>query len=137
MTALSFIGSVEKGVFIPDSPKDYKLAYCQHEGKRLVVSLERYRKNRTPPQNRYYFGVVLKVISLHTGHSPEELHDFFKHEFNSKFERLGKVEVWIPQSTADLNTQEFSDYIENIKRFAAEKLDGLYVPDADEMMAVI
>jgi hypothetical protein len=37
----------------------------------------------------------------------------------------------IPRKTSDLSTQEFIDYTEQVKQFAAEKLD-LYIPDPND-----
>lgn len=129
----TFPGTVEKGIFIPESPADFKMACCLHEGHRVIVSIEKQKKARTSQQNRYYFGIVLKVVSLKTGYTVEELHDVFKLKFNSTFKKLGSMEERIPQSTASLKTDAFSEYIENIKRFAAEELDGIYIPDAGEV----
>lgn len=37
----------------------------------------------------------------------------------------------IPRKTSDLSTQEFIDYTEQVKQFAAEKLD-LFIPDPND-----
>src|SRR3990167_9114034 len=46
-----------------------------HANMKTVVP---WRNQRSTNQNNYYFGVVLAVISAHTGHSPQELHEIFK-----------------------------------------------------------
>ena len=86
---------------------------------------------RTNPQNKYYFGVVLALISSETGHTPDECHEIFKAKFIPiKQLRVGGKIYHIPGSTKELMTVEFNEYIEKIRRFAAEKL-SLSIPDPE------
>ena len=93
------------------------------------------KQKRTLPQNSYYFGVVLKVLSLETGHSTEDLHEYFKAEYLK--EHVKMIDVmgkWIVKdlSTTELDTKVFSDYIEKIRNFASSEL-SCYIPDANEV----
>lgn len=95
-------------------------------GKYILV-IEKDHPRRTSPENRYYWGVVLKLIAEHTGYSTEECHAIFKDKFLSyeKFHRR------FSRSTTKLKTVEFEEYLENIRRFAATDLQ-VYVPEPNQ-----
>lgn len=128
----SFVGRVEKGKFLPESPKAFKEAFYPFEKKRVLLSLRKYQEKRSNPQNRYYFGVVVKIIGLFIGEAdPEAVHDMLKNQFNYEIKVVGGKEIRVPQSTADLDTDAFAQYIERIRAWASEWL-GLYIPDPNE-----
>jgi hypothetical protein len=106
-------------------------AYIKSFGEKTFQLVARKtRKPRSNNQNSYYWGVVLSLIYDHTGHSLEELHEAFKYKFLKKFNSDGLEFV---QSTTDLTTTGMMEYIENIKRFAAEELD-IVIPDPDRVI---
>ena len=41
------------------------------EGRRVTVTVEKEKRKRSNPLNRYYWGVVLQLIAEHTGEDPE------------------------------------------------------------------
>jgi len=41
----------------------------------------------------------------------------------------------IPRKTSELATEEFMEYIEHVKQFAAETLD-IYIPDPNEQLEI-
>ena len=106
------------------------------EGWQLEVSVKRLRATRSLAQNAFYWGVVVEVISEHTGYTPEEVHEFLKAMFIPK--RLAvtdgngeiKGEVVIGGSTRKMNKLEFGEFMESIKRWAATELD-VFIPDPD------
>lgn len=87
---------------------------------------------RTNPQNRYYFGVVLALISNEIGHTVEECHEIFKAKFLPvKQLKVGGKIYHIPGSTKELMTAEMDEYVEKIRRFAATTL-YLSIPDPEK-----
>lgn len=93
-------------------------------------SLEIKKANkRTNPQNRYYWGVCIRLVHdglRDMGHdvSQEETHDFLKAKFNYTEivnHDTGEVER-IPRSTTEMSKEDFSVYVEKIQQFAAEFL---------------
>lgn len=106
------------------------------EGWEIEVTVKRRRATRSIEQNRYYWGVVVELISEHTGYTPDEVHDFLKAIFIPK--RLavqdgnGVIhnEIVIGGSTRLMNKLEFGDYMESIRRWAAETLD-VVIPDPE------
>lgn len=76
--------------------------------------------------NRFYWGYVLKHISDHTGHSPEELHEAFKAKFLHQ-EDLTVLGEKIA-TTRKLSTKDFKEYTQKVEQFANHEL-GVYLPD--------
>ena len=77
---------------------------------------------RSNPQNKYYFGVIVDMISQETGNEPEETHELLKLKF---LKTMGK------QNTTQLDTREFNLYIEKIQRWASITLN-MVIPDPNE-----
>lgn len=94
------------------------------EGKEIELTIKEYKKERSRFQNRYYFGVVLKIIADYTGHDVEELHEVLKVMFLSTKDVEMSGDIYsIPQSTTKLNTKEFEEYLERIRRWALMDLE--------------
>lgn len=83
---------------------------------------------RSTPQNRYYFGVVIDILSNHIGFTPDEMHEILKHKFLRHKEQKGYV---IPQSTTSLSTIEFENYLTQIREWAVIDL-GVLIPEPNE-----
>ena len=113
-----------------DALKQVKLLQSL-EGKRVEVIIRAERHKRTIPQNSYYWGVVLLLISKETGYTSEELHEFFKRIYLKKEIIIGGQVYEVSISTKKLNTEQFMDYIEKIKGFVLAKLN-LVIPNPDE-----
>lgn len=98
----------------------------------MEVTIRPYKSKRSVEQNRMYWGVWLKHISDHTGHSPEELHEFFKQRFlhHEDLTVLGD-EVQVYPSTTKLNTKQFTEYLDKVSLFAQQEL-GCYLPAMEE-----
>lgn len=70
---------------------------------------------RSDPQNKYLHGVVIPVLSNHTGYAPEEMKGIIKWKFNII-------------STASLTTVEFEQFMSNVRDWALQSLD-CYIPE--------
>jgi hypothetical protein len=97
---------------------------------------------RTSPQNRYYWGCVIPILTgafRDLGHelTNQEVHSFLKGKFNTISiinETTGEF-IDMPRSTAGLNKEDFGYYIESIQRWAAEFL-SVVIPDPNEQMKI-
>lgn len=100
-------------------------------GKRLAMTLKEYREQRTSPQSRYYYGVVVALMADELGYERDEMHEALAFKFLS----ISGPDDPLPRrrSTADLDTGEMTTYIEQCRRLAAEL--GIYVPDPNEAEA--
>lgn len=115
------------------------------EGKDLVLTIERKKKKRSGPQNRYYWSVVVPIVRsglIDAGWErekiagSEQVHELLKHLFCKKVELInentGEV-IEMPPTTTSLTTTDMMEYIEDIQRWSAEFL-GVIIPDPGEQM---
>lgn len=106
------------------------------DGWEVEIAVKRLRATRSLEQNAYYWGVVVQLLSEHTGYTPDEIHDVLKAKFIPK--RLAvcdgngeiKDEIVLGGSTRAMNKLEFGEYVESIRLWAAEDLD-VVIPDPD------
>lgn len=129
----TFVGTVSKGKFAPDSPTEFKLAFCSHEGKRVAVNVDRYHQKRSNAQNKYWWAVPVALIAEKTGFTPEQTHEAIVNELhyelvNGKDGRGLKV----PKPTRTLTTAEFMELIDKVQKWATEFFDGLFIPSPNE-----
>lgn len=104
-------------------------------GERFDLIARKKRKSRTSSQNKYYYGVVLSLISQETGYTVDEVHLDMRRKFLKKHTDFG---MEIIQSTTSLTTVEFKGYIDKIKHWALmgdKDFDGLklYIPEPSEV----
>lgn len=101
----------------------------------MAVRFERKSVKRSDPQNRYYWGVVIKEIAIRLRDlgndwlSDEDVHDLMKLKFNGeKIAGEGGEVLEIPKSTANLTKTQFMEYMETVRAWAADFL-GICIPD--------
>lgn len=90
-------------------------------------------RKRTIPQNAYYWGVVIKMLTDLTGYEPSILHEYLCRKFigeksRSVFDEL----IRIRGSSSDLTTSEFQEFIEKVRVWAFEKFGNeCDIPDSE------
>jgi hypothetical protein len=125
-----FDGTIRDNKLMLDKAESFRQHLTNLNGKRVQVTVEKIKHSRTTDQNRYYFGVVVKLISQHTGHDPEQIHELLKYMFSPKWHALippMATERAIPTSTTRLDTIAFVEYTEKCRMWANEFL-GLQIP---------
>jgi hypothetical protein len=80
-------------------------------------------KDRSNPQNRYLHGVLLPVLSTHTGYDQDEMKAVIKWKF--------KV-----QHTSALSTIEFEKFLSDVREWASRDL-GCYLPCPNEHPVIV
>jgi len=90
---------------------------------------------RSNPQNRYFHGVILPILSDVSGYTTDEMKNIVKGLF-LKYEMMIKTkdgfrEVSIIKGTSELKTDEFEKFTEEIRRWAALEL-GCIIPEPNE-----
>jgi len=125
-----FQGTIQNGQFIPsqDCCDLFRFYLLNFEKKLVECIIKPIHKKRSLSQNRYYWGVVLQIISEVTEHSPEELHEVFKEMFLNKVEVMN---ILVPESTTKLSKSEFCQYIDRICQWALDFL-GIQIPAPNE-----
>jgi hypothetical protein len=91
------------------------------------VVIRKQERQRSNNQNKYYWSVVVGMISAETGLTPDETHEALKMKFLPKHHDL----LPTVKSTTRLSTIEFQAYLAEITMWAAEFL-GLVFPDPDQ-----
>jgi len=98
-------------------------------------SIKKYRPVRSPQQNRYYWGFLVKPLCKKIGYSKEEMHDILKHECNLQIKMIetltGVREFRFVGSTADMPTGDFEDYLRRCRQWSAITI-GVYIPLPNE-----
>ena len=96
---------------------------------------------RSSMQNRYYFGGVIPIVrqglkDMGIVMSTEQTHSLLKFRFLKQefISNDGEVIESIG-STTELSKQEFNEYIERIKQWAAEYLN-IQIPDPEEQTTI-
>lgn len=88
-------------------------------------------KMRSLQENKYYWGVIVKILSSELGYTRDETHEILKELFLRELKFLktkdGVEEVWITKSTTKLSVGEFEDYLSEIRQWASMAL-GIYLP---------
>lgn len=95
--------------------------YIKGKDDWFVLEVLRSKKVRSLNQNKYYWGVVIKILSQHTGYTSDETHQelarmFLSYESNSKR---------FVRSTAKLNTFDFEQYMDKCRKWAQEEMNVL------------
>lgn len=105
--------------------------------KPYKIEIKRDRDTRSGKQNKYYHAVIVPMISDYTGFELDEAHEVLKAKF-LKYDRIieatGEIVSCI-KSTTDLDTWEFEQFTEQIRRFAAQDLD-LIIPLPNEVLEI-
>ena len=115
-------------IFIDFTKKESKqklFEYLKTLNSVYKLEIKKDKNNRSGNQNRYYWGVVLKMVSEYTGFTIDEAHELFKSKFLSydkAFKETGEAYT-IARHTYDLDTWEFENYLEQIRIFAATEIE--------------
>jgi hypothetical protein len=106
------------------------------EGKEIEIRLAKRRRQRSLGQNAYFHGVCLPMIAEACGYDRSELGQV-KDGLKAKFLTVrtltgragdGENTLHLVRGTSDLDTHEFTIFIEDCRRWAAEALH-LNIPD--------
>lgn len=132
-----FYGSVARGEFLPLKSTEFKAAVQRLEGQEVMLTIAPKRKPRSAEENRYYWGVVVSILSDELGLIPEEVHDIVKNKFllNHRIKTENGKVVWAvayPRSTSTLSTSEFEDLMSKVRMWAASEFK-IYIPLPNEV----
>jgi hypothetical protein len=110
---------------------------------KITITIQKQKKSRTSPQNRFYWGVVVELVKQglkDAGHmlNTNDTHELLKLRFLKETlmvnEQTGEI-VERVKSTSELTTTQMMDYIAEIQIFSAEYL-GIEIPDPNEELTL-
>ena len=120
-------GKVKDGKLTLDVPQSYLVELSRFEGQRIELTIRKERHLRSLSQNKYYWGVIIEILSGYFGYDKEEMHEALKFKFLKRHEDTDLVTVG---STAKLSTTGFTEYIDDIIRWASTECQ-VVIPSAD------
>jgi len=99
----------------------------------LTATIHKAQRSRSV--EKYYRGVVLKMIAEHTGDSEKDLHEVLLGEIlgSQVVTILGHQKRVPVKRSGDMAPAEYMDFVDRVKALAAEHL-GLYIPDPGEVL---
>ena len=122
-----FFGEVIFGNLRLYQPERYEEYILSLDGD-VELTLEKVKKQRSNNQNRYYWGVVVELLSKELGYTTEETHEALKY----KFLMVEKGVLPTVKSTTDLTTQEFEEFMSRVREWSSVFLN-CYIPDPNEV----
>jgi len=115
-----FAGIREGKFVVPDRDGFLRTVLEMFGDKEQSLSLSVAKNTRSGAQNKYLWGVVYRVLSDWNGNTAEEWHQICKQKFlQSYMLQVGEEEFELEPSTTKLSKDEFNEYVESIRRWAA------------------
>lgn len=124
-----FKGRLNEGKLILEKATAFREYLASLGPVRVTLTVEKERQKRSNQQNKYLWGVVYKLIAEYTGADAEEIHVAMKFHFGKK-RFIGNIVA--PASTRMMDTIDMTEYIEKIRRWAAEEL-SINIPDPSDV----
>jgi len=110
--------------------------YLKTLPKEFDVVFKKPSSGRSQQQNKYYWGVVVHLLSEHLGYTPEETHDVIKNEFLKEVvmrEINGETkEIINIKSTTELNIKDMQQFLEFVRMWAMQEF-GVDIPEPSEV----
>lgn len=100
--------------------------------KKYTVKIDLKREIRSLPQNKLMW-MWLNCISAETGNDKNDLHDYFK-DLWLPVKQVNVLGKWIEKtaSTTELDSKQFTDYLNKIQQFANTDL-GIVLPQPEDL----
>lgn len=117
-----------------DSPQLYNKAVAAVNGGRFELVLRKEKAKRSDQANRYYWAVVVEIITaefygMATAADKERVHEGLRRMFLLRHD--DKTNLDYVESTTRLSTAEFQEYLTQCRHWAAEQ--GINVPEPNEV----
>ena len=129
MKGRNFKAKILNGEIRYDLPGEYRLLKKELEGEDVLVRIDKWYKPRSDKQNRYYWGVIVQILSDSTGEDDlDAIHDALKEKFIPKMDVLGEK---VAKSTKIMTTAEMEKYFADIRMWASRDLHT-YIPEPNE-----
>ena len=94
------------------------------------IEITKVEDTKTSQQLRYLWGIVYKLVSEHTGFTPEEVSEVYKKKFLS-YEKEYKGKIFtLTKGISSLTKREMSEFMEKVIQHAQEELQ-IIIPEPD------
>ena len=112
------------------SDKEKVIAYLNRLPIRELgykIDIQTIRHTRSLNQNKYYWGVIIKMLGDEFGYIAEEMHDALR----MRFLQVHTNKLPTIKSTTELSTKEMEEYLSKIRQWASE--EGIFLPLPNEI----
>jgi len=99
------------------------------EGEHIEIIIKKWKRKKSNQQNKYYWGVIISILSAHTGYTKEEMHEALKVKFLKDVTSISEVPKFFDYKKLSTVYQE--EYHDRIRVFAATDL-GVNIPLPNE-----
>jgi hypothetical protein len=105
------------------------------DNRAWLVQVTQYRRKRSTEQNAFLHAVPLKIICEHTGHDIEDMKTYLLGQAFGwiEYDILGERRKKPLYRSSELNTAQFSFFMEFCERWAAQEL-SLIIPRPNEYL---
>lgn len=125
-----YLARIEKGKLYINDRKDMDEYLALQEDGEVQVIIQKRRKPRSDNQNRYYWGVVVRLIADEIGELDQDLVHHYLQIAVGNFKEIKGVKV--PDGTSLKNTGEMEEYLERVRTWASSEL-SICVPLPNEV----
>jgi hypothetical protein len=95
----------------------------------VEVTVRKPKKTRSNQQNRYYWGVVVAILSDAFGYTLDEMHDALL-ILHSREHQDGRPDTL--KRSSKMSTSEFEDYVERVRQWAVLEYQ-IQIPTPNEV----
>ena len=132
---MKFYAEAENGKMILKNKEAFKEFIKTLKGN-IVVDIKKVRKTRSLQQNKYYHGVLVKIIADWSGNKCAEVHEYIKAKYLCDL--TGKIPRF--RSTTELSTLEMNDLWCRVgldMAFHGVSIPEPNSPDLDNLMEIM
>lgn len=124
-----FKGTVIKGKFVPDDKEFFTDSFRTYkDGTKIEVYHRKQVKKRSDPQNKYLWGVIVKIFHDTTGENEQTIYD----SLLQMFSRIITDKGWyVTKGTSEMTTVEFEEFCFKCRKYGAEC--GIDIPEPNEV----
>jgi len=98
--------------------------------KMWKVEIKEGKHSRSVDQNKYLWHLY-RILGDYLGYEPEEIHELLTYRYLREEKEIKNETVIVITRTYTLNTEEFNEYIRQVKFFAYEY--GCKLPDMKDV----
>lgn len=132
MSKLEIISIVKDGKFTINATKQIKKAIADLEGKKIILTIDKFKGTRSSQENRYYWGCVIPAqidcFKERWGElfTKDMVHDWNKSNiWNTEKIDLETGEIWKVPGTSKVSISEFELRLERLRQFFFTKFEWI------------
>jgi len=114
-----FLAKIVEGKIVVYKKKEWQAWLKSLIGKKIEIRARVYKSKRSDEANALYWA-WLTLLQEETGQNKDDFHDFFKKRLLTRIVNVSGTEEKVVGSSANLNTLEFYDYLNNVQQISME-----------------